>query len=308
MVRRRIPRRWSVALWIAGALALSVGGLGLALVLSAPSPPAALASAVPPKEIPASWVSSEEPAADPRAARADEPAPGLAMPYTTAGTLALFANGKPFGEETYELRIADEGTTLTSSGRFWLKVVLVTARVAFEQTLKADSNLRPTSHVAQFHAPLGMDRSIRAAVAGDRFLVERSGKEEEIEVDRDRAFTLGTFSTYALLPHLFALRQKAGSASFQILMLGGPPSQEAGASPVMAVQYAGPARLVAGESVLGVDRDRISSAAGDSDLYARGAEFLAFRADTEDNALWVCRADLFPNGVEVVDDGPPSAP
>ncbi len=310
--RQRIPRRWRVALWIAGALALAVGGLALALVLSTPSPPAALASAVPPKEIPAGWVASEEPAADPLAARAEEPAPGLAMPYATAGTLALLADGKPFGEETYELRIAEEGATLTSRGRFWFKVLLATVRVAFEQTLEADSNLRPTLYAAQFHAPLGMDRSIRAAVAGDRFLVERSGKEEEIEVDRDRVLTLGTFSTYALLPHLFALRQSAGSASFQVLMLGGPPSQEAGAAagalPVMTVQYAGPARLVAGESVLDVDRYLISSAAGDSDLYARGVEFLAFRADAEDGSLWVYRADFFPNGVEIVDGGPPAAP
>jgi hypothetical protein len=233
------------------------------------------------------------------------------MPYAAVGRLSLFANGKPFGEETYELRIADEGTTLTSRGRFWFKVVLATVRVAFEQTLEADSNLRPTLYGAQFHAPLGMDRSVRAAIAGDRFLVERSGKEEEIGVDRDRVFTLGTFSTYALLPHLFALRQKAGSASFQVLMLGAPPSQETGAAgvlPVMTMQYAGPAQLVAGESVLDVDRYLISSAAGESDLYARGREFLAFRADAEDDSLWVYRADFFPDGVEVVAEGPPAAP
>ncbi|MEN6369953.1 MAG: hypothetical protein ABFD77_09725 [Thermotogota bacterium] len=310
--RQRIPRRWRVALVVAGALALAVGGLALALVLSTPSPPAALASAVPPKEIPAGWVSSEEPAADALAPRADELAPGLTMPYVTAGRLALFANGKSFGEETYELRIAEEGTTLTSSGRFWFKVVLATVRVTFEQTLQADSKLRPTLYAAQFHAPLGMARSIRAAAAGDRFLVERSGKEEEIKIDRDRGLTLGTFSTYALLPHLFTLRQSAGSASFEVLMLGGPPSQEAGvaagALPVMTVQYAGPAQLGAGKSVLDVDRYRVSSTLGESDLYARGDEFLAFRAGNEDNVLWVYRADFFPNGVEVVGEVPPAAP
>ncbi|MCX6094196.1 MAG: hypothetical protein NTY63_05150, partial [Candidatus Bipolaricaulota bacterium] len=216
-----------------------------------------------------------------------------------------------FGEETYELRIAEEGTTLTSRGRFWFKVVLATVRVTFEQTLEADSNLRPTLYVAQFHAPLGMDRSIRAAGAGDRFLVERSGKEEEIEIDRDRVITLGTFSTYALLPLLFALRQSAGSASFEVIMLGGPPSQEASAAavalPVMTVQYAGSAQLAAGESVLDVDRYRVSSTLGESDLYARGNEFLALHAGDEDNSLWVYRADFFPDGVEVVGEAAPDA-
>lgn len=313
MVKRRIARRWRVALWIVGALALAVGGLALALVLSTPSPPADFVPTVARKEIPAGWVSADVPVASSPVARTDEPAAGLAMPYVTTGKLALFANGKPFGEETYELRIAEEGTTLTSRGRFWFKVVLATVQVSFEQTLEADSDLRPILYVAEFHAPLGMDRSIRAAVAGDRLLVERSGREEEIQIDRDRTFTLGTFSTYALLPQLFALRRNADSASLQAIVLGGPPSQEADAAgtlPLITVQYAGTARLRAGRSVsagdfvLDVDHCRISSAEGESDLYARGAEFLAFRAGDEDNVLWVYRADFFPNGVEIVEQAP----
>ena len=39
---------------------------------------------------------------------------------------------------------------------------------------------------------------------------------------------------------------------------------------------------------------------GDSDLYARGLEFLALRAGDEKNTLWVYRADYFPDGVEIV--------
>jgi hypothetical protein len=307
--RQRTPRRRRVALWIVGALALAVGGLALALVLSTPSPPADLASAVAPKEIPAGWVSPDEPAADSLAARADRSAPGSAMPYVTTGRLALFANGKAFGEETYDLRIAEEGTTLHSSGRFWFKVVLATLQVSFEQTLEADSDLRPILYVAQFHAPLGMDRSIRATLAGDRLLVERSGKEEEIEIDRDQTFTLGTFSTYALLPQLFALHQDSGSASFDVLVFGGPPSQELSAAtdalPIMTVESLGGGRLRAGDLLLDVDRYRVSSALGESELYARGDEFLALRAGDEDNSLWVYRSDFFPNGIEIVSAASP---
>jgi len=88
--------------------------------------------------------------------------------------------------------------------------------------------------------------------------------------------TLGTFSTYALLPHLFALRQNAGEASFEVLMLGGPPSQDAGDTgtlPTMTVRYDGPAQLRAAGVALKVEHYRVLSSMGESDLYAHGAEF-----------------------------------
>ncbi len=295
MTNSRMPRRWRVVLWIAAGLALLVGGLALALVLSTPSPPPDLASSAPPKEIPAGWVTSAQPA---------DSAAELALPYVTAGRLALSANGKAFGEETYDLSIAEDGTTLHSSGRFWFKVVLATVQVSFEQSLEADANLRPVFYTAQFHAPLGMDRSVRAAIDGDRAFVEQAGKREEITIDRERTVTLGTFSTYTLLPRLFALRQSAGEASFQVIALGGPPSQDSSAAasglPAMTVRYDGPAQLRAGNSVLDVDRYQISSPAGESDLYARGAEFLALHAGDEHNVLWAYRSDFFPDGIEIV--------
>jgi len=110
---------------------------------------------------PAEWVAPTEPA-DSLATGTDHSAAGLALPHVTAGPelpyvssgrLSLFANGKSFGEETYDLRIAQEGTTLRSSGRFWFKVVLATVQVSFEQTLEADATLRPILYTAAFHAP-----------------------------------------------------------------------------------------------------------------------------------------------------------
>jgi len=232
---------------------------------------------------------------------------GPELSYVSSGRLALSANGKSFGEESYELSIAPDGTTLHSHGRFWFKVVLATVQVTFEQTLEADSALRPLLYEAQFRAPLGIDRSVRAAVDGDRAFVEQAGNEDDIAIDPDRTVTLGTFSTYALLPHLFAVRQNAGEASFDVIVLGGPPSQEAGNAdtlPTMTVRDAGPAQLRAAGVVLDVERYRISSAAGESDVFARGPEFLALRAGNEKNTLWVYRSDYFPDGVEIVGQAP----
>jgi len=319
MVTPRISRRWKVALWIVGALALVVGALAIALALSTPPLPADLAAAAP-RDLPAEWVAPGGSLGV--AAPESEPSAGVGLPYVTSGTLALSANGKLFGEETYELRVAQEGTALRSSGRFWFKVVLATLQVTFEQTLEADSALRPILYAARFDAPLGMDRAVRAAIDGDLALVERAGKREEIAIDPERAVTLGTFSTYALLPHLFALRQSGGEASFDVLVLGGPPSQGSssqgsqsqgpaaagdtatGALPAMTVRDAGPAQLRAAGVVLDVEHYAILSAAGASDLYARGAEFLALRAGDDKNVLWVYRADYFPDGVEIATESP----
>jgi hypothetical protein len=306
--RGRIPRRWKVVLWIVAAVTAVIGGLLLALVLSTPSSPAGLAPDVPPKVVPTSWASSNGPAVEPPGVQTDGTLPGAILPYVTTGRLALLANGKPFGEEMYELRIAEEGTTLTSGGRFWFKVVLATVQITFEQTLEAERDLHPILYAAQFHAPFGFDRSVRATVAGDRLVVERPGLREEIKIDPDRTFTLGTFSTYALLPRLFALRQDAGLASFEVLVFGGPPSQEASAAsdalPLMTVRWAGTAQLRAGDIVLDVDRYRISSTLGETDLYARGDEFLALRAGDGRASLWVYRADFFPDGVQVGGEAP----
>ena len=305
---RRIPRRWKVVLWIVGAVVVGVGGVVLALVLSNPSLSVDLASDVSTRDIPASWLSSDRSTVEPPDAQAVEVSSGTIAPRATTGRLALLANGRPFGEEAYELRIAEEGVTLTSSGRFWFKVVLATVQVTFEQTLEADGDLRPATYVAEFHAPLGFDRSIRATLAGDRLLVERSGEREEIRIEAERTFTLGTFSTYVLLPHLFALHQDNGSASFEVLVFGGPPSQEVGAAtdtlPTMTVESLGGGRLRAGNLVLDVDRYRVSSPLGESELYARGNEFLALRAGDEGNSLWVYRSDFFPNGIEIVSEAP----
>ncbi len=321
-----MSRRRKLILLIVGMAVASVGGLLLALFLSS-SPPSPVFD-VGTKDIPADWLGTDdraeipspptvetdvppeasdgEPIASPEVSDPAEETEPPAEPIVSSGTLALVGDGKPFGEEAYELTITEDRATLQSSGRFWFKVVLATVQVSFEQTFEGDGDLRPILYVAEFHAPLGFDRSIRATVEGDEVTIERSGGQEEIAIRPQNTFTLGTFSTYVLLPRLFGLRGEDGAASFEVLVFGGPPDQANATDlpenglPVMTVERTGTASLRAGENRLTADCYTVSSQLGESELFARDDEFLAFRAGDDDRSLWVYRSDFFPDGVEVV--------
>ena len=314
-----MTRRRKVVLWILGGLVAGIGGLALAVVLSSPKP-AALPLDVETKDIPSSWF--EVPGdADATVESADVVPSGIGTtapldpnedaeaqaetePTVMTGRLTIVGDGKPFGEEAYELTLSEDRTTLRSTGRFWFKVVLATIQVTFEQTFEADGELRPASYAAEFNAPLGFDRSIRATIDEDRVSVEGSDGSEEIVIDPERTFTLGTFGTYTLLPRLFRLASEDGAATLDVLVFGGPPNRDAEESsglPIMIIERAGMATLVAGEVLLEVDCYLVSSDLGESELYAYGDEFLAFRSSGEEDSLWVYRSDFFPDGVEVVD-------
>ena len=307
--KKRMSRRRKAVIWILGLVGIAIGGLIIAFVLSSPSP-IDLPLDVETKEIPLSWVDpdgseSESPTAEPVDASSDSLAP-----YVSTGKLALLGGGKAFGEEAYELTITDDRATLHSSGRFWFKVVLATVHVTFVQTFEGDGDLRPVMYVAEFHAPLGFDRNVRATVEDDRVTVERSGTAEQISIEPEKTITLGTFSSYVLLPRLFALRRDNGSASFEVLVFGGPPNQGDNSDPpddglpVMTVERTGTASLRAGDILLDVDCYLVSSDLGDSEMFARGDEFLAFRAGDGDESLLVYRSDFFPDGIEIVSVSP----
>ena len=296
-----MSRKRKIIISIIAGLAVAVGGLVVAFVLSSPSM-ADLSIAVEPKEIPVSWANPET-SVDTESG--DVEVEMFAVPYISTGRLALIGDGKTFGEEAYELTITEDRATLHSTGRFWFKVVVATVHVTFEQTFEGAGDLRPVMYVAEFHAPLGFDRSVRATVEDDRVTVERSNDTEQFAIEPEKTFTLGTFSTYVLLPRLFALRHEDGSASFEVLVFGGPPDQGPDAAaeddlPVMTVERAGIASLRAGDVLLDADCYVVSSDLGESELFARGDEFLAFKAGDGDESLLVYRSDFFPDGVEIV--------
>ena len=298
-----MSRRRKVVISIIGGLVVAVGGLIAAFFLSSPTP-VDLSLEGPTQEIPPDWLDEEtrDEDAEPSETAEVDPLPG---PTVTTGRLAMLGDGKPFGEESYELILSEDRATLRSSGRFWFKVVVATVQVTFEQVLEGGADLRPLSYTAEFHAPLGFDRSVRATIEGNRATIERSGGTEEIPIDPERTVALGMFSTYALLPKLVSLRSAGDSASFDVLAFGGPPNQgsDGGSSgdelPVMTVERAGSAFLRADDLRLEADRYVVTSDLGENELYARDDEFLALRAGDEESTLWVYRSDFFPDGLEV---------
>jgi hypothetical protein len=307
--KERMSRKRKVVISVVTVVVVAIGALIAAFLLSSP-PTIDLSFDVETKEIPRSWVDPTATADAPSVGPSEDTAAELSAepqaPYVSTGKLTLIGDGRPFGEEAYELTISEDRATLYSTGRFWFKVVLATIQVTFEQTFEGEGDLRPVMYVAEFHAPLGFDRSIRATVQDDRVTVEQSGDTEEILIEPHKTFTLGTFSTYVLLPRLFALRRDNGSASFEVLLFGGPPNQRNDDDsseddlPVMTVERTGTASLRAGDILLEVDCYVVSSDLGESEMFARGDEFLAFRAGDGDESLWVYRSDFFPDGIEIV--------
>jgi len=323
-------RRWILSLAI-GVPALAIAGLAIAFFAFPPAPSGSTIE-VETKDIPAAWrdetvdtdradpagptppptqaPASTEPidVSAPASSDAPNPAddervPDPVRPFTTSGALTILGDDEPFGEEAYELTIDEAGAELISSGRFWFKVVVATVNVRFDQVMRTDAALRPSLYEAEFRAPLGFDRAVTATFADDRVVVEHAKGTVDADVELDRAFVQGTFSTYALVPRLFALREEDGEARFDLFAFGGPPGQgtdgdAVGGPPTVTVTRAGTAILRAGGAEVVVDRYVIRSLLGTSELYARGDEFLAFyAANDEDGTLLAYRTDYFPDGV-----------
>jgi hypothetical protein len=293
-------RKWWT--WIALGALVSLGLLLLAFALvlhfTAPGPPGD-APEVAVKAIPSDWIealvdqpTSEESATSPARAA-----------WQSTGALALTADGRSFGEETYELNVSVDGAVLESSGRFWFKILLATIDVAFEQRWEGGAGLEPTLYTLHMDAPFGQGQDVAGTLDGDRFAVRRNRDETSLSIVPERTIILGTFSTYALVPLWFEQRQQDGAASLDVLLFGGPRGTATGGGelPTVIVERAGTATARTGDLLIEFDVYRIRSPFGDSVLYAKGREFLALVAGTPDQPLLVYRSDYFPQGFNVVD-------
>ncbi len=291
--RRRVVGR------IAIGVCVGIGLLALTLVLvvhfTSPSPDI-VSTAVPEKRIPTDWVAETQTPARTTGG----------VLWSTTGSLALSAAGRPFGDETYQLDVSADGASLSSTGRLWFKVVLATLHIAFHQQWEGTADLRPASYSLHLDAPLGLGQEIAGRLEGDRYVVRRNGAETAIPVAPERAVVLGMFSTYAIVPLLFAEREIDGVATFDALVFGGPAGAARGDPsdlPAVVVERAGTVDVVIDGISIAVDRLRIRSSYGDSTLYAKGQEFLALTAGTADRPLVVYRSDYFPNGFALADAG-----
>jgi len=311
------------AKWIVfgiGVPVLLLGGLWLVLALSTssgqPTPQVAQ------RDIPDAWVSPEvndvqdptplhdekAPPADPLPANPDAPSspvPEVATvqePYELSGSLAFLGGERSFGSEAYSLTVDESGVRLVSSGEFSFKVALVTVRVPFEQTLVLDADQRPIRYLFDLNAPLGFDEYVEAEFETDEVLITSDEGDMRLPLPSTPVFAMGSFSTYALLPLLFADDSQLVSASFDVIAFGGPPGDEEETDewPRMDVVREGTSILRSANLDVEVAKYRVSSDDLAGFLYARGREFLAFYAGDEEGSLLIYRTDFFPDGVEIV--------
>jgi len=303
--------RWILGLGIGIPLAL-VAVAALLLLLSDTDPESTLSS-IDVKDLPSDWET-----ADPAASAAEDEAEVIApdpaaeartiesigLPLT--GTLVMTGDGTPFGEETYTLSLQDGVAVLHASGEFWFKALIATITIGFEQTLEMDRTLRPRGLTASFDGPLGFDRKLRADVGASSASVTSGDEVRQIDLHAEDLFVVNTFSTYALVPLLFELRQPDEAIDFETLLLGGPPSagdpDDSAELPMMKVERTTDGTIRYQGRDLPVARYRISGDTGEMILYARGIEVLGVYAGDEDGSLFVYRADYFDGGFEISAD------
>jgi hypothetical protein len=117
---------------------------------------------------------------------------------------------------------------------------------------------------------------------------------------------MGTFSTYAVVPLLYELRQSEGVVSFDVLMFGGPPNRDEEAVddglPEMRVEKIEDGAIRFDDQVLLVSRYALSGDMGVMTLYTRGVELLGLSAGDDEESLFVYRADYFEDGFEILSE------
>ncbi len=302
--------KWILGLSL-GIPILLVVSLLLVLRWSSPNPEADL-TAIEVKELPGVWEQETETVVpDVVDLSGETQLEEISIPPLTietfdlpiAGTLVLIGSGKPFGEEEFELGLEGDEVFLRSSGKFWFKALIATITLKFEQVLQMDSQLRPKSLASTFDAPLGFGRNIQADFADGLAIVRSGDTVEEYPVDLKRAYVLGTFGTYAVIPLLYELRGYEGEASFDTLVFGGPPNrendEETDGLPETRITRIDDTTIRFGDRELAVSQYEISGDMGTMTLFARGIEMLGLLAGDDEESLFVYRADYFEDGFVV---------
>jgi len=219
-----------------------------------------------------------------------------------SGTLVMVNGGKPFGEESFDLTREGDGVMLRSNGTFWFKALVATITLKYDQVLQLDSYLRPISLASAFDAPLGFGRKMQAEFSDESAIVRTGDDVEEFSVDLERAFVLGTFSTYAIIPLLYELRQFEGEVSLETMIFGGPPNSSGDAEteglPETRISRIEDTTIQFDDRQLEVSQYQISGGMGTMTLFAHGVEMLGLFAGDDEESMFVYRADYFEDGFE----------
>ena len=223
-----------------------------------------------------------------------------------SGTLAVMANGKQFGEESYELHETGKGGLgMVSHGTFSFRVVFATLKAGFSQEIELDGDLRPDSYSLDLDGPLGIgSRHVEGTIVGDTVRVTSGDKEEEMRIEYPDPLVLGTFSTYALIPLLMIARENEGALQFQVIPLLGGKGKDSDAGNgdskiLLRIERTGNRVIRTGSGEVIADEYLLTSNMGDSILLARGEEFLALIATSDKGSLVAYRSDFFPDGIDL---------
>lgn len=310
--RQRSRRRWLV---IGGIVSIAAGVL-LAFVRPWSPPPS-----VPKSEaIPAEWRTPPAPASPPalEVVDADEEEPldagapaatavrslsdVLPVGYVQAGRLVYDLDGRRVAEEEYRLVRRNAATVnLTSSGRFFFRVLFVTVSVSFDQEIEWGPDLSPRSYTLEARGPLGFgNQRIAARVEGGVATVTVGNDERELPLPEGNALFAGTLAAYVVLPALYAARAEDGVLPLATIGVATGPGGRSGASTgghgTGELRWHGVVEVDAGGTAVVLDRYWAQTGAFGGTLLARGSEFVALLGEGE-RVLTAFRADLFPRGV-----------
>jgi hypothetical protein len=225
-----------------------------------------------------------------------------------AGTLVMMNGDEPFGEESFDVNLEGEQIMLRSNGKFWFKTLLATITLTYDQVLRLDSQLRPMSLASTFDGPLGFGRETQAEFTEGQAIIRSGNDVKEFPVDLERAFVLGTFSTYAVIPLLYELREFEDEVALETLFFGGPSSSEdeaeADGIPETTISRIEDIVIQFGGRQMTVTQYELSGNMGTMMLFAHDIELLGLLAgDGEEESMFVYRADYFEDGFEIMGSG-----
>jgi len=236
-----------------------------------------------------------------------------------AGRLVFEARGQKLGEESYQLKRLPSGEyQLSSTGYFSFKVLFVPTKFEYTQEILLSADLKPLSFSLEMKGPLGFgSQSVMMKIAGQKAFVTSGQQQSEIEIPTGRFVLLGMFSSYTLMPKLMTGQTQDHFTVLIIRGFGGPRGQSRDSDRAPAPPFS--IEIVKLESVkvrAGGSEQEVEQYVlrmgnpSDSSKPSRGLRLLV--ADGELIGLIgppreasrgpfkVYRADLFPNGFEVV--------
>jgi len=189
---------------------------------------------------------------------------------------------------------------LRSNGKFWFKALVATITLKYDQVLQFDSYLRPLSLASTFDAPLGFGREVQAEFTDGSAVVRSGDTVDEYAVNLESAFVLGTFSTYAVIPLLYELREFEGETGLETLVFGGPPNSDETAEedglPETRISRIEDGVIQFDGREMAVSQYEVTGSMGTMRLFALGIELLGLFAGDSEESLFVYRADYFEDG------------